>query len=318
MEARHGHQDTVGTRVKIAAHLPLYPPHSLVGAWITTHEFLAHAASLGHQVDVVTFLAGRPTYELDGVTVHPRRTPEDADIVIGHAGDRGHSLKLAAGRPHVSMVHGQVLEPRRLNGSAMAVFNSATLERSTRWAGPSTVIHPPIDPGHYETTPGDRVTLVNLSTEKGGEVLFNLARKMPHVEFLAVRGGYGRQVQHPRKNVETIGPVTDMRKVYAQTRILLMPSSRESWGRVALEAAASGIPTIAAPCPGIVEAMGDGATYVERRDAQGWIDAIERLTDPTEWAAASAKALERSTFHDPDAELAKFADLVASLAPVPA
>ena len=42
--------------------------------------------------------------------------------------------------------------------------------------------------------------------------------------------------------MRVVDHTTDMRSVYAQTRVLLVPSVYESYGRVALEAAASGIP----------------------------------------------------------------------------
>lgn len=312
--------------MRIVGHLPLYPlppghPHpgpGLVGAWLTTHEFLRHLVTEGHQVDVVTYMtASHPVYVIDGVTVHPKGSRLAADLVVGHAGDKGNHAKLAGTTRRVTFAHGRI-DPGHIAGSSLVVFNSDGLSDTTEWRGRKIVCSPPVDPDRYRTRPGSKVTLVNLSDLKGGYLFFTLARRLPDLRFLGVRGGYGQQIARRADNVDIIQPTADMRSVYSQTRILVMPSIRESWGRVALEAAASGIPTIASPCPGIIEAMSDAATYVDRRDIAGWVAEIERLSDPAEWATASLRALERSTFHDPAAQLSKFADAVAAMAPVAA
>lgn len=303
--------------MKVVAHLPLYPPHSLVGAWITTHEFLRHLVTEGHQVDVVTFLTDQPGYELDGVTVHPRRTALDADVIVCHAGDKGHAARIAGNTPRVTFVHGKA-KPIGLAGSRLVVFNSESTRADTPWTGRSVICHPPVDPSTYATKPGKNVTLVNLSDAKGGYLFWTIARRLPHLPFLGVRGSYGQQVVRRSENTEVVPTTTDMREVYSRTRILLMPSVRESWGRVALEAAASGIPTISTPTDGVTEAMGDAASYVERRDIGGWIAAIERLHDPVEWKKASRAALQRSKIHDPKTALSTFSEAFAAVAPVPA
>ncbi|WP_262928542.1 glycosyltransferase family 4 protein [Streptomyces sp. CBMA152] len=48
--------------------------------------------------------------------------------------------------------------------------------------------------------------------------------------------------------------------VYSRSRVILMPSLYESWGRVAVEAFASGIPVIAHTTPGLVESMGEAGS----------------------------------------------------------
>ena len=58
--------------------VPLYPPHSRVGAWLATHGYLAAAAVAGHQVDVVTYAkTSLGVYELDGVTGVRLRNDDD-------------------------------------------------------------------------------------------------------------------------------------------------------------------------------------------------------------------------------------------------
>ncbi len=99
--------------------------------------------------------------------------------------------------------------------------------------------------------------------------------------------------------------------VYAKTLILLMPSKVEAYGMVGLEAMCSGIPVIAHPTPGIMEALGDAAIYIDRRDHAEWIDTVRTLvTDPLAWARASAHAHARADRLNPGASLDAFADLV--------
>jgi len=104
-------------------------------------------------------------------------------------------------------------------------------------------------------------------------------------------------------NVVALAPVDDMREVYARTRVLLMPSAYESYGRTGLEAAASGIPAIAHPAAGIREALGDAAVFVGRDDFDAWEHAIRALDDEYEYARCSAAARARYDSLDPASEL---------------
>src|SRR5690606_19301196 len=115
---------------------------------------------------------------------------------------------------------------------------------------PAVVVRPPVAAAEYATEPGDHVTIVNLFPNKGSALFWRLAERMPDVPFLAVRGGYGHQDIRRVPNVEVVPhlPCHRMRdEVYARTKILLMPSEYESWGRVGVEAMCSGIPVIAHP-----------------------------------------------------------------------
>lgn len=301
----------------VVAATPLYPPQSRVGAWLATHEFLAALAERGHDVTVVPYMAGTASYELDGVRVLRRgaKVP-DAAVYISHSGDNAllHHRALADDAPSVRMVHGKSLDGA-LDGAALVVFNSHTNQASHDWEGWSVVCPPPTFPDRYRTTPGDMVTLVNLSREKGGEVFHLIASSMPDLKFLGVRGGYGRQRLRTAVNVEHVHPTPDMRgDVYARTRVLLMPSERETWGMVAVEAMCSGIPVIAHPTPGLIEVLGDDGLFADRGDLAAWRSHLERLSDPAEWQTASATASARVAVFDPQASLDRFVDAVEALA----
>lgn len=307
----------------VRAVVPLYPPFSLVGSWLSTHEFLAAMVERGHTVAVTAYNTHTRTVVHDGVTVESHfRGVGSPDVVVGHAGDDGSARITAqrAGVPLVVMVHGSAppdVLAAKLEGAALAVFPSQALADDVAWAGRSIVAHPPLDPDRYATEPGDAVTLVNLSAEKGGEVFWACAEALPGTTFLGVEGGYGQQLRysgHPNVGLQRL--TSDMAgQVYARTRILLMPSAHETWGRVALEAAASGIPTIAHPHPGVREALGRSGTYVDRDDVDGWVAAIRSLSTPSVWARKSTAARRRAhCWWDHRAQLDRFATAVEEVA----
>jgi glycosyltransferase involved in cell wall biosynthesis len=135
---------------------------------------------------------------------------------------------------------------------------------------------------------------------------------MPHVQFLAVQGGWKKKTQiRPftiPANARWMDFQTDVRKCYRETKVLVYPLGQhapEGWIDGApmspLEAACSGIPTIATPQPGMVEVMGEHACYVAGYQRSTWADAIESVL--ADWDAWSARAYARAERLDPAAEL---------------
>jgi glycosyltransferase involved in cell wall biosynthesis len=234
-----------------------------------------------------------------------------ADVVVTHL-DRTRDAVWAArvaGLPVVHLLHND--RQLRFHGvrpddADLVVANSYWMAEAYRWwPGRLEVIHPPVDVDDYATTlrREDRVTLVNLSAAKGGPLFWELADRMPDRAFLGVTGAYAYQ-EIPglgAPNVELLGNTPRMRDlVYARTKVLLIPSSYESWGRVGIEAACSGIPAIAHPTPGLVESLGTAAVWRDRDDVDGWVEAIDRLFDESdEYARLSALAYTRARELDP-------------------
>jgi len=165
----------------------------------------------------------------------------------------------------------------------------------------------------YRTTPGEKVTLVNLNESKGAHVFYALAERMPDIRFLGVIGAYGEQTVRDLPNVEIRPHGTDMRAVYGSTRLLLMPSSYESWGRVGVEAMCSGIPVIAHPTPGLLEALGDAGTFCDRDDLDSWEVAVRRLLEGRRWVSASRRATARAAQLDPAEDLNAWCGAIESL-----
>lgn len=325
--------------MRILAMVHAYPPIHNAGGEMTMHALLRHLASRGHDVHVQLSESVTGDYDLDGIRVHPYRDARDpipffngpgrADVVIAHLQNTLRAAALCGiyGVPLVQLIHNNhefTKGALRRGPCHLAVFNSHWMHddfavywrRHNRAAMPrSVVVHPPVDPALYATTHGKRITLINLFKEKGGELFWRLARELPEREFLGVRGAYGDQVIPPDVdwplNVEVIAhqrPDDMAKQVYSETKVLLMPSSYESYGRVAIEAAHSGIPTIAHPTPGLREALGEAGTFVDRDDLAGWVAAIKYLTSPRGFSAASAKAKAHAQSLTPTADLDRFAD----------
>ncbi len=73
-----------------------------------------------------------------------------------------------------------------------------------------------------------------------------------------------------------------------------MPSRSESWGRVALEAMAAGIPVIVGDTPGLRECTDGAAPICRQEDTECWSREIRRLyPDGPERSAAIAGGLRR-------------------------
>ena len=305
--------------MRVVAILPACAPRP-VGSWLSTHECLRHLVERGHDVVAVAARTYEPGYTYEGVRVESGGMrgrawmidlAADADVVIAHSGGPDVATIAAArhGRPLVLMVH--AFDSHDLTAAALVVCCSEAVRARVRPpAGtPTIVVRPPVARAVYEVdrSAGDRVTIVNLTDDKGVRTAWRVAERLPHIPFLAVRGGYGRQVEPRTANFEVVGPVPDMRQVYAATSVLLMPSRSETWGRVGVEAMCSGIPVVAHPSPGLREALGDAAIWVHRDNDKAWAAEVERLLDDREWyddrsAAAEARARELDRVRGTDLE----------------
>lgn len=193
------------------------------------------------------------------------------------------------GVPSMLYVHGpEVLKttiPER--GADKVLYNSAFTRQwlADRFPFSGEILYPPTDLARHRVAgPGPRgaLTLVNPLPVKGGHLLPPLARALPDRHFLAVEGWVlppflARSLMR-EPNIEVVPWQHDMRKVYARTAVLLMPSLFEPFGRAPVEAAASGIPCIASGVGGLREAIGaDGFFVGPEAGIDAWVDAVRQL-----------------------------------------
>ncbi|MEV4384045.1 glycosyltransferase family 4 protein, partial [Streptosporangium sp. NPDC049644] len=272
--------------MRLLAMLHAYPNHHNAGAEWMVHTMLRAAVGRGHEVDVVlSNPAPGGSYTLDGVRVHPFVSKNDpfeytdhADAIITHLENtqRASMIGQMLGVPVVHVLHntfGQTRNWLRKGPCSLAVYNSQWMRADfEEWLGSvnaprptAVVVRPPVLAEEYRTKHGDRITLINLYPPKGSATFWALAERMPDVEFLAVTGGYGDQDIRDLPNVEVLPNIPGDRmrdEVYARTKILLVPSDYESWGRVGVESLVSGIPVIAHPTPGLKESLGAAGVFV--------------------------------------------------------
>ena len=193
------------------------------------------------------------------------------------------------------------------------VANSQWIADTYKSTGfPTTVLYPPVSWREYETkTPlAERkwVTLINVNKNKGGELLPEIAAKLPEVQFAGVRGGYDKQIIVSAPNITYLPNTPHIQDIYAQTKILLVPSKYESWGRVAVEAMSSGIPVIANPTPGLKEALGNAGIFCYREDVSAWVREIKKLTeDASYYQSVSERCRARARELDPVPQMDQFA-----------
>lgn len=302
----------------ITAYVHAYVPTHNAGAETTLHDILKNLVSQGWDAHVVlkpegiNFTTGRiekeiPEYYIDGVHVIPsvdKRTllhyVPRSDITISHleCSQRTHLLSGSYGIPSVHLVHNtHPLTVRWMASSDGLIINTNWIanEPEFRDSGkPSIVVHPPVNPEDYKTSHGKSVTLVNLWEDKGAKVFYELARRMPDIPFIGLKGGYGEQVIEDLPNVTIMEHTPDIKSVYGQTKVLLMPSKYESFGRVGVEAMASGIPVIAEPTPGLKESLGDAGTFVDRNDIDAWETVLRDTLKPAKYGKLSKAALAQS------------------------
>lgn len=327
--------------MRIVARLHGYPPRHNAGAEWMVHSQLRALVERGHDVSVwlSRYTDDKADYDLDGVQVVPLQSRLDAasairraDVVVSHLENVPSAGALARGygKPLAVVCHNTHLQSFRemAAGCELAVFNSQWMKREAelffaeypKGVRPArdVIVRPPVFADEYRTKPGKKVTLVNLNLEKGGALFEKLARRMPDVEFLAVVGAYGEQIVPDLPNVEVIDHMCghEMRDaVYGRTKILLMPSSYESWGRAGVEAMASGIPVIAHPTPGLCESLGEAGVFIDLHDVDGYEMAIRKLlSNRPEYGLVSKRARARSAELDPAGDLATWCDAVEALA----
>jgi glycosyltransferase involved in cell wall biosynthesis len=149
---------------------------------------------------------------------------------------------------------------------------------------------PPIVPsGNYSTaTNRSCAVFINPAPYKGLDIVLGLAEARPDVTFLLVvnrrrfeHGGARPESWDRLRNVKTVGPIRDMRRIYRHAKLVLAPSQwLETWGRIATEAHFSGIPVLASDSGGLPEAVGPGGLCLPRNaPVSEWLQAFSGIWD---------------------------------------
>ncbi|MFH1144365.1 MAG: glycosyltransferase family 4 protein [Candidatus Eisenbacteria bacterium] len=260
----------------------------------------------------------------------------EPDVVLGHYGVVP-LLHHAALRGYPSFYYTRgtraELERRRYPAQVHFIANSPIAAARAAAASPEEVglVLSMIDPQSYRAEPAEAgfITLINPIPTKGLDIAVEVARRMPEERFLFVKGGWfgleeGPQTRLWMRRARRLANVTvwdfqrDMRAVYRVTDILLVPSRRECFGRVILEAHVNGIPVVAARIGGIPHTLGRGGILVEpEAGPAGYVGALARLREDRSFRGRlSALALENSLRRefDPEFQVEQFLRFVSTRA----
>jgi D-inositol-3-phosphate glycosyltransferase len=212
---------------------------------------------------------------------------------------------------------GRMLGEMRLARESDAVITVSHAEADTvvrrLGAHPSRVfvVQPGVDadffspaPAPGSARPGYLLAAARLEPLKGLDLAIELLSALPAAgrPDLVIAGGPTTGHEHYPDELRTlaeehgvadrvrfIGPQSreHLAALLRDARMLLVPSHSETFGLVALEAAASGIPVVAAASGGLAEAIENGATglLVDSRNVRDWIDALRSILEDDGLAA---------------------------------
>jgi glycosyltransferase involved in cell wall biosynthesis len=311
--------------MNILASIHLYPPRHNCGAEYMLHWMLKDLQSKGHHIKVLLHQANqykiKNNYVFDGIDVFPPQ-PNVIDslmnwshVVFTHLDYTRWTIGAAQlyKKPVFHLIHNSHLYPEIVNANANQhiVYNSFWLKDKLNYNWPNFIMTPPVDYRIYDLgidpSKNEYITLINLNENKGGKIFEKIAEAMPHKRFLGVLGSYDEQVRPSIKNLTIVPNSANILQHYRKTRILLMPSQYESWGRTATEAMCSGIPVICSEAEGLKENCGKAGIYIkDRNDIKSWVKAITELDNAQKYSEASRKAKDRSRNHDPSKTLDEF------------
>jgi glycosyltransferase involved in cell wall biosynthesis len=319
-------------RVLFASNYP-HMPDITGGLQTTTHDLCLAINALGAEAAVLCGRSERTDHsggvlhllthdESLGYLVLRSDAPEhalpqaaatwDASVVVVQSGMAllpmiGSSL--ASGRSTVVYLHN--VETHQLAGnlapdpSLLYLANSTfTAERWRALYGIDCAVVPPVvAPDRcIAHQVGTKVLFVNPTPIKGVEIMFALAQACPELQFLVVESWslderwrvYCQQRAAQLGNIEWRGPAHDIREVFAQSCVLLMPSVwEESFGRTAIEAQLNGLPVLGSNRGALPQLIGGGGLTLDpHAPGADWACALRLLHSPetrTPYAVAARR-----------------------------
>ncbi|MBI4981336.1 glycosyltransferase family 4 protein [Candidatus Woesearchaeota archaeon] len=195
------------------------------------------------------------------------------------------------------------------------------------WERESVVIPPQINVNRVlankDPSENRYITLFNPLVKKGGQIFYNIAKSMPEYNFCVVKGWdmlkdrdgnfddskieqiceslripYNGQrpktVNNFPLNVKVIEPIDDVNQIYAQTRILCVPSiCQETFSRTTMEGFANKIPVIGSNVGGLAKNVREGGIIVyDYTNPDEWIKTVKMLDESSKYSEYSEKGFD--------------------------
>ena len=325
--------------MRILWSIHLYPPTHNCGSEWMAHHINKFLISKGYEVQVIMHhYSGRP-FVHEGVWVLPATGSLDAfrwaDVICTHLDFTQYTMAMAdkVQKPVIHFSHNDIPYNalRCVHRNNYVVYNSSWIKDALNYKLPGYVLRPPCDIDYYAVNDAPQsseyITLIGLNERKGGMLLAEIAALIPDRKFIGVAGSYDNPgkngltqqqiISRMPSNVTVVPNTPDILSIYKKTRLLLMPSDYESWGRTATEAMCSGIPVICTPTPGLKENCRKAAEYVgkpldepnpglaqvDTGDAASWVAAIRKFDKPEFYRKKSLLCKRRAAELDPGPEL---------------
>jgi len=181
------------------------------------------------------------------------------------------------------------------------------------------VIYPSINPVELipdDWKPNDILFMSRGVPSKGIDLFLDVAVALPEYDFVVCG-------DHPENIVDRIDGMSNVefkgwinRKfIFKTTKLVLVPSRIEPFGRLPIEAGCVGIPSIVSDVGGLPEAVGPRGVCIDPYDAKEWINTVEVVmkTDSV-WKDLSINAKEHSKQYTTDLMLKSLDDIVKVMA----
>lgn len=163
-----------------------------------------------------------------------------------------------------------------------------------------SIIYPCIKFENYISTKNNKkyITMINPTDNKGGKILFEIIKNFPKEQFLIVKGWQNIDPKFNNfSNVKILNRQYDMKKIYSETKILLVPSQwEEAFARVVPEAMSNRIPVVASKVGGLIESVGSAGILInDFVNPKEWISELNNLlNDKSLYKKISSKSYKQS------------------------
>jgi glycosyltransferase involved in cell wall biosynthesis len=305
--------------VKILLIPSNYKPFFNAGGETYLHAMAKGLQGYGHEVKAIVNY--KEAYEYDGIECIPQGSLDEmwtghkdlmnwCDAVVtqligtAYAYNKAHQFN----KPLIFISHNEHRSypiNEVSNQNTWVIYNSEYLKKVVNFPHKSIVFQPAIDFRNFKISPFSKrkyITLINCNANKGGNEFIRLAESLPQYQFLGIKGpkSYGEQLTAELPNLTYIENSRDISEWMGQTKLLLAPSSMETYGQAATEAICMGIPVICSPLPGLKENLSHCGIYIDRKDVNLYAHTIQLLfEDEAYYRLQSGLCLKRALELDP-------------------
>ncbi|WP_297518160.1 glycosyltransferase family 4 protein [Thermococcus sp.] len=200
-------------------------------------------------------------------------------VVTAHGSDLEHTAKLTLGRVYVK---------KSLSEADAVITVSHWLAKKVMSLGASAVRVIPngvreleeVDSGKREV-----ITFIGaLRNYKSPETFIELAKRFPERKFIVAGDGPLRErlERSAPPNVRFLGYRGDVESILSQSALLVLPSRREGFGLVILEANSLGVPAVGRRVSAIPELIREGKNGLTFKSFEELVEAVRTLLKPKE------------------------------------